>query len=51
METINKEELKQVEGGILKIAVGRWIIGLGAATTFLIGLFNGYSNGSGVCSR
>lgn len=49
MNEIGKEELKQIEGGILKIAVSKWIIGLGAATTFLLGLFNGYSNGSGVC--
>ncbi len=49
MNIIEKKELKQIEGGIFKVAVAKWAIGLGAAATFLIGLFNGYSNGSGVC--
>ena len=49
MQVIEKEELKQINGGILKLAVSKWVLGLGVATTFLIGLFNGYSNGTGAC--
>ncbi len=49
METLHKEELQNIEGGILKVAVSKWMVGFGAALTFLLGVFNGYTNGTGAC--
>jgi lactobin A/cerein 7B family class IIb bacteriocin len=35
------QELKQINGGLLKVVVGKYII-IGGAISFLIGAVNGY---------
>ena len=35
------QELKQIDGGLLKVVVGKYII-IGGAISFLIGAINGY---------
>lgn len=39
MKRLNNEELKQIEGGGIKIGL---VLGIGAIITFLIGVADGY---------
>ena len=38
------EELKNIHGGLLKLAISKSLIGLGIGISFLIGMINGYQN-------
>ena len=46
MEQLNKEELKNIKGGLLKIVAAKAItkaaIGIGIGFSFFVGLVNGY---------
>lgn len=41
MSELSIEELKKIEGGAIKLAIGKVLL-IGGATSFLIGLVNGY---------
>lgn len=41
MNKLTNEELLNINGGAIKIALSRWLIGGGIAT-FIIGVINGY---------
>ena len=44
MEKLNNEELKRINGGLLKIAAARVLFRVGIALSFVVGLVNGYQN-------
>jgi len=44
MEQIKEESLKEIRGGLLKIALSKVAIGVGIGISFIIGMINGYQN-------
>ncbi len=44
MERIKDETLKDIRGGILKIALAKLAIGIGIGISFIVGMINGYQN-------
>ena len=44
MVKLNDKELKSIQGGLLKIALGKVAVGVGIGISFLVGLLHGYQN-------
>ena len=44
MEQIKEESLKEIRGGLFKIALSKVAIGVGIGISFIIGMINGYQN-------
>ena len=44
MEKLDNQELKQIQGGLFRLAASKALIGIGVGLSFLIGLVNGFQN-------
>jgi len=44
MAKLNDEELKGIQGGLLKIAMSKIAIGIGIGISFIVGVLHGYQN-------
>ncbi len=44
MVKLKEEELKDIQGGLLKIAISKVAIGVGIGISFIVGLIHGYQN-------